>query len=247
MAVCAWGVMVGANKADAGEVRVAVATNFTQPAKEIGGAFEMTTGHNVIFSFGSTGQLYAQITQDAPFDVFLAADQERPNRAVDEGFAIKSSLFTYAKGRIALFSRASDLIGGEAMLSDTRFSKLAIANPLTAPYGAAAVEVLNGLGVYDALAPRIVKGNNIAQTYQFVETGNAEIGFVALSQIALHAEGSRWIVPEEMHAAIAQDAVHLIRGRENEAAAAFMKFLRDDAAQAIKEKYGYGAGSGPSS
>lgn len=240
-------LLFAASNAHAAKVKVAVAANFIQAAREIGAAFEKATGHHAIFSFGSTGQLYMQITQDAPFEVFLAADRARPEKAVDEGLAVADSQFTYATGKIALFSKDNNLVKGKQTLKDASFARIAIANPVTAPYGAAAVEAMKKLGVYEALTPKIVQGNNIAQTYQFVETGNAEIGFVALSQIAGHDEGSRWIVPANAYSTIAQDAVLLKKGERNEAAIAFVKFLRSDAAKAVKEKYGYGAGSKPSS
>lgn len=224
------------------QVNVAVAANFTAAAKEIGTVFERETGHRVAFSFGSTGLLYAQITQHAPFDVYLAADQARPERAVDEGFAEPGSRFTYATGRIVLFSRDPDLVNGSGTLRADSFAKIAIANPVTAPYGAAAVEVMKALGVYAALSPKIVQGTNIAQAYQYVETRNAELGFVALSQVAMHGEGSRWIVPEKLYTTIAQDAVLLRRGEGNEAAAAFVAFLKGPEAHAVKQRYGYGDG-----
>jgi molybdate transport system substrate-binding protein len=236
-----------ASAALAGEVKVAVAANFTEAAGEIGAAFEKATGHKAVFSFGSTGQLYTQITQDAPFEVFLAADRAHPEKAVDEGLAEADSRFTYATGRIVLFSKDKDLVKGEQTLKQAAFEKIAIANPATAPYAAAAVEAMKKFGVYEALQPKIVQGNNIAQTYQFVETENAEIGFVALSQVANHDEGSRWIVPGDAYATIAQDAVLLKKGAENEAAKAFVEFLRGDEARTIKEKYGYGPGSAPAS
>lgn len=224
------------------EVSVAVAANFTEAAREIGELFKQATGHETVFSFGSTGQLYAQITQGAPFEVFLAADQERAEKAIAEGHAVSGSRFTYATGRLVLFSRDAGLVNGETTLRDTVFTRLAIANPATAPYGAAAVEVMQALGVYDAVSSRIVQGNSIAQTYQFVETGNAELGFVALSQVAGSDAGSRWLVPETLHSVIAQDAVLLKQGGANEAARSFVAFLQGAEARAVKEKYGYGAG-----
>jgi molybdate transport system substrate-binding protein len=225
----------------AAEIRVAVAANFIEPVKEIGVLFARATGHEAVFSSGGTGQLYAQITQEAPFEVFLAADQATAKRAVDEGFAVAGSRFTYATGRLALFSRDPALVRGEATLRDGRFTKLAIANPAAAPYGLAAVEVMRALGVFDGLAAKVVQGNNIAQTYQFVVTANAELGFVALSQIARHGEGSRWIVPDALHAPIAQDAVLLRRGADSEAARAFLAFLRGPESRAVVAKFGYGA------
>jgi molybdate transport system substrate-binding protein len=230
----------------AAEVKVAVAANFTAAAKEIGALFERSTGDHVVFSFGSTGQLYTQITQDAPFEVFLAADQERPKKAVAEGLAVADSLYTYATGKIVLYSKSKDLVQGAETLKQGKFDKLAIANPKTAPYGAAAVEAMTKLGVYDALSPKIVQGSNIAQTFQFVETGNAQIGFVALSQVVGKDEGSRWIVPETLYATIAQDAVLLKKGERNPAARAFIAFLKGPQARGVKQKYGYGAGAGVS-
>jgi molybdate transport system substrate-binding protein len=242
-ALAAMALVLGAfgQAARAGETTIAVATNFTDAAKEIGAAFEKATGHKAIFSFGSTGQLYAQIGQNAPFEVFLAADQARPQKAVDEGLAVHASRVTYATGRIVLFSRDKTVVKGKETLTDSAITKVAIANPVTAPYGTAAVEAMQALGVYDALSAKLVKGSNIAQTYQFVATGNAEIGFVALSQIAAHDEGSRWLVPAELYKPIAQDAVLLTKGQGNDAARAFMDFLMKPEAKAIKEKYGYGA------
>ncbi len=226
----------------AAETKVAVAANFTTAAKEIGVLFEKSTGHKAVFSFGSTGQLYTQITQDAPFEVFLAADQKRPKMAVDEDLAVAGTLFTYATGKVVLFSKTADLVKGEATLKDASFAKIAIANPVTAPYGTAAVEVMQGLGVYETLSPKIVQGNNIAQTYQFVETGNADLGFVALSQVINQDGGSRWIVPSDLYKPISQDAVLLKRGADSEAARAFLDFLDGPEARTVKEKYGYGVG-----
>ena len=228
--------------AQAGEVKVAVAANFTDAAKEIGALFEKATGHEAIFSFGSTGQLYTQISQGAPFEVFLAADRERPKKAVAAGFAVGDSLFTYATGKVVLFSKDKGRIKGEATLEKGNFTKVAIANPRTAPYGAAAVQTMKSLGVYDKISAKIVQGNNISQTYQFVDTGNAEIGFVALSQVIGKNEGSRWIVPQSLYAPIAQDAVLLEKGADNEAARAFLAFLKGKEARTVKEKYGYGPG-----
>jgi molybdate transport system substrate-binding protein len=236
-------VCVTRGAAESGEVSVAVAANFTDAANEIADLFERKTGHEALFSFGSTGQLYTQITQEAPFEVFLSADQERPAKAVEDGFGIAGTVFTYATGKIVLFSMDADLVKGEDTLRKSDVTKMAIANPETAPYGKAAVETMKELGVYDALQPKLVQGSNIAQTYQFVATGNAELGFVALSQVASDAsKGSRWVVPESLYEPIAQDAVLLKRGESSEAAAAFIDFLKSADANAVKEKYGYGAG-----
>ena len=229
----------------AAEVRIAVAANFTEAAKEIGTLFETASGHTVVFSFGSTGQLFAQIAQGAPFDIFLAADQTRPERAVRDGYGVAGTRFTYATGRIVLYSADPTLVQGAKTLEQAYFTKLAIANPVTAPYGAAAVETLQALGVYEAVEGKIVQGMNIAQAYQFVATGNAELGFVALSQVARNHEGSRWQVPEALHSVIAQDAVLLSRGAANEAARAFLTFLKGPVALTAKEKFGYRAGDSP--
>ena len=234
-------LLVATGAAHAGEVKVAVAANFTEAAKEIGARFAASTGHKAVFSFGSTGQLYTQISQDAPFEIFLSADQERPKKAADENLAVAGTLFTYATGRIVLFSTDKNLVKGEATLREGRFTRIAIANPATAPYGAAAIETMKKLRIHEALSTKIVQGNSIGQTYQFVATGNAELGFVALSQIAGSAEGSRWIVPPDLHAPIAQDAVLLKKGAANEAARAFIAFLKGPEARAVKEKHGYGA------
>jgi molybdate transport system substrate-binding protein len=222
---------------------VAVAANFTEAAKEIGALFEQSTGHKAVFSFASTGTLYTQISQGAPFEVFLAADQKRPDKAIDEGFAVAGSRFTYATGKIVLYSKDKSLVKGEATLKDGNFTKIAIANPVTAPYGAVAVAAMKKLGVYRAVEPRIVQGNNIAQTYQFVETGNAELGFVALSQVARLDDGSRWQLPQALYPIIAQDAVLLKRGADNPAARAFVDFLKGPEAANVKTKFGYGTGN----
>jgi molybdate transport system substrate-binding protein len=226
--------------ARASEVKVAVAANFPEAVKEIGALFEKASGHKVVFSFGPTGGLYNQITQAAPFEVFLAADQKRPAQAVKEGYGVPGTVFTYATGKLVLFSKTDGLKLGEQALKDGKFAKIAIANPKTAPYGSAAVEVMQKLGVYDALKGKVVEGNNIAQTYQFVDTANAEVGFVAFSQVALKSGGSRWVVPTKLYSTIAQDAVLLKTGANNEAAKAFVAFLKGPEARKIIEKYGYG-------
>lgn len=229
--------------AHAGEARIAVAANFTDAAREIASAFEAETGHKAVMSFGSTGQLYAQIIQEAPFEVFLAADAERPARALEEGFGVKDTAFTYAIGRIVLWSADADMVKGEETLRQGAFDRIALANPQTAPYGAAAVEAMRALGVYDTLAAKVVRGNNIAQAFQFVETGNAELGFVAAAQVADSDAGSRWDVPTELHVPIRQDAVLLRNGEGKEAAIAFLEFLKGPVAAAVIEGYGYGVES----
>ena len=223
----------------ADEVRAAVAANFSSAAQEIGELFADATGHEAVLSFGSSGQLYAQVTQGAPFDVFLAADRSYPLRALRDGHAVTGSAFTYATGRLVLFSADPGRVDGRTSLEEGEFTRLAIANPDLAPYGAAAVEVLDALGLAERLQARLVRGNNVAQTYQFVITGNAELGFVALAQVIGHDHGSRWIVPSELHSPIAQDAVLLRRGAGSEAAAAFLAFLQGDAAAAVLQRYGY--------
>jgi molybdate transport system substrate-binding protein len=229
-----------ASAAHADQTNFAVAANFTEAATEIAQAFEEKTGHEAILSFGSTGQLYTQITQNAPFEVFLAADDERPRKAEDEGLAVPGSRFTYAIGKIVLWSKDPDLVHGEATLKRGDFTKIAIANPTAAPYGAAAVQAMRALGVYDRLEPKIVQGNNIAQTYQFVETANAELGFVALSQVVSANQGSSWEVPADLYEPIRQDAVLLENGAGSEAAKAFVEFLRGPEAAPIIAKFGYG-------
>lgn len=223
----------------ADSVNVAVAANFTDAANEIAAAFAEATNHEALLSFGSTGQLYTQITQSAPFQVFLSADDKRPALSVEEGFGVEGTVFTYAIGQLALYSAEAGKVTGPETLEGGDFQQIAIANPETAPYGTAAVETMQSLGVYEALQPKIVQGQNIGQTFQFVETGNAEIGFVALGQISQSEAGSRWIVPKEHYEAIRQDAVLLKTGEGNAAAVAFVEFLKGEAASAIIEKYGY--------
>jgi molybdate transport system substrate-binding protein len=229
-------------QAMAGTTNVAVAANFTEAAKEIAAAFKAKTGDDATLSFGATGQLYTQITQDAPFEILLSADQERPKKAIADGLGVADSRFTYAIGKLVLWSKQPGLVKDESTLKEGAFTKLAIANPTAAPYGAAAVETLKALKVDDALAPKIVQGNSIAQTYQFIDTGNAELGFIALSQLKGNDGGSRWMVPQDLYMPIRQDAVLLKKGASNEAAKAFLAFLKGPDAQAIIQKYGYAPG-----
>lgn len=223
----------------AAETAVAVAANFIGAATEIAAAFEAHTGHRAVLSFASTGALFAQILQGAPFDVFLAADRERPRLAVDRGLAAPGSDFTYAVGGIVLFSADPNLVTGPETLRTGEFTWVALAAPEAAPYGAAAAEAMTALGVYDRLAPRFVVGTNISQAYRFVATGNAELGFVAQSQVIGLVGGSRWTVPRDLHTPIRQDGVLLATGAANEAAAAFVAFLRGPEATAILARYGY--------
>ncbi|MEO3384945.1 molybdate ABC transporter substrate-binding protein [Mesorhizobium sp. CAU 1741] len=225
--------------ARADEVNVAVAANFTDAANDIAAAFAKATGHEAILSFGATGQLYTQIAQGAPFQVFLAADDQRPSLAVKDGHGTDGSVFTYAIGQLVLYSIDEGKVSGAATLEAGEFTRIAIANPETAPYGKAAVETMRSLGVYDALQPKIVQGQNIGQAFQFVETGNAEVGFVALGLVSQAQSGSRWVVPQEHYQPIRQDAVLLKSGEDNLAAIAFLDFLKGGEAGTIIEKYGY--------
>lgn len=223
----------------AAETHVAVAANFTGAAKEIAEVFRAKTGHTAVLSFGSTGQFYAQIKQGAPFEVFLSADDERPVKLAAEGLGESASRFTYAFGALVLWSRSGDLVKGEATLREGRFNKIAFANPVAAPYGAAAVEVLKALNLHDTLKAKFVEGSNISQTYQFVETGNAELGFVALAQLAGNEAGSRWLVPQSLYTPIRQDAILLKKGADNVAAKALMDFLKGPEARRIILNAGY--------
>ena len=229
---------VATGPARAAQTTVAVAANFTEAAKEIATAFKRKTGDDAVLSFGSSGQLYTQITQDAPFEIMLSADDERPKKAVAEGFGVAGSPFTYAIGKLVLWSKIPDLVKGEDTLKAGTFGKLSIADPKTAPYGAAAVEVLKALKLFDAVQPKIVQGNSIGQAFQFIDTGNAELGFVALAQLKA-AVGSRWLVPQDLYTPIRQDAVLLKKGAASEAALAFMSFLKGPEAQAIIGTFGY--------
>lgn len=229
------------------QLTVAVASNFTAPMREIAAAFERDSGHRVRLAFGSSGKFYAQIQHGAPFDIFFSADSAKPRALEKAGLAVPGSRFTYAVGRLALWSRDAKLVrGGPRVLEEGGFNKLALANPRLAPYGAAAVQVLRNLGLEEATSPQWVQGENIAQAYQFVASGNADLGFVALSQLDRNGEidpGSAWIVPDELHNPIRQDAVLLKRGADSGAARALLHFVRGETAAAIIESYGYGAGN----
>jgi molybdate transport system substrate-binding protein len=228
--------------AHASEVSVAVAANFTEPAKEIAAAYQKATGNTAALSFGPSGGFYAQISHGAPFEVFVSADDERPKKAEAEGFAVPGTRFTYAVGRLVLYSRTPGLVDDRgAVLASDRFQKLAIADPGAAPYGQAAIQTLSRLGLYDRLKPRIVQGASIAQAYEFTATGAAELGFVAQSQVIRTPGGSRWLVPESLHAPIVQDAVLLKPGAGDAAAKAFLAFLKSPTALQIIRRYGYDA------
>jgi molybdate transport system substrate-binding protein len=227
-----------AYSARAAETQVAVAANFTEPAKEIASAFAVATGHKATLSFGSSGQFYSQIARGAPYEVFLSADAERPQKAEQEGLGVPGSRITYAVGRLVLYSKAPGLASPGALRAG-KFEKLAIADPAAAPYGQAAVEVMQNMKLYDQLKPKLVTGSSITQAYQFVATGAAELGFVALSQVVAEKGGSRWIVPANQHAPIDQQAILLKTGQASEAARAFLAFLKSPKAKAVIKRYGY--------
>jgi molybdate transport system substrate-binding protein len=231
---------VAAQPALAAETQVAVAANFTEPAKEIAAAFKAATGHTATLSFGSSGQFYSQMAHGAPYDVFLSADADRPKKAEQDGLGVTGSRFTYAIGRLVLFSKTPGLVdNGGAVLGKGSFNKLAIADPAQAPYGVAATQAMQKLGVYNTVKPKLVMGGSLNQTYQFVDTGAAELGFVALSQVINVPGGSRWLVPASDHAPIDQQAILLYTGKDNAAAKAFLAFLKGPQAVAIIKKFGY--------
>ena len=242
-ALCLIAASLVAGPARADEVQIAVAANFVGPMKRIAADFERASGHKVLVSSGSTGKFYAQIKAGAPFEILLAADEATPKRLEAEGAAVAGSRFAYAIGQLVLWSARPGFVDGEGqVLRKGEFQHLAIANPKTAPYGAAAVQTLEHLKLFDGLAPRFVQGENIAQTQQFVASGNAELGFVALSQVwrdGRIAEGSGWVVPGAMHAPIRQDAVLLKPGSDRPAAKAFLEYLRGASAQAVIRDFGY--------
>lgn len=221
--------------------RIAVAANFSATAEFLARRFEDRSHQKVQIIQGSSGQLLTQIVAGAPFDVFLSADIERPQMAESQGLAIKGTRFTYALGRLILWSRDARLVDGSGkILASNRYSHLAIADPKVAPYGVAAMETLDRLGLTDKVKSRLVYGSSITQALQFVETGAAELGFVALAQVAPRQDGSRWPVPERLHNPIEQQAVLLTSGANNPAAIGFLKFLRSSEARAAIRKAGYG-------
>lgn len=229
--------------ASADEVKVAVASNFTGPMQAISALFERDTGHKPSLAFGSTGKFYAQIVNGAPFEVLLAADDETPARLANEAGGVSGTSFTYAVGKLVLWSadpkRVDDM--GE-VLKKGGFKHLAIANPKTAPYGSAAVQTMTKLGVFEMLKPTFVQGENIAQTHQFVATGAAELGFVAYSQVIKDGRigsGSGWLVPANLHEPIRQDAILLAKGKDRPAAIALLNYLKGEKAQAVIKSFGY--------
>ncbi|MDD3328918.1 MAG: molybdate ABC transporter substrate-binding protein [Zoogloea sp.] len=229
--------------ASAEEVQLAVAANFTAPMQKIAAEFEKDSGHKAKLMFGATGKFYAQITNGAPFEVFLSADDETPARLERDGLAVAGSRFTYATGRLVLWSAREGYVDDKGeVLKKGDFRHLSIANPRTAPYGAAALQTLSKLGLLPALEPRFVQGENIAQTQSFIVSGNAELGFIALSQIFRDGKpgaGSAWLVPANLHEPIRQDAVLLAKGQSNPAAAALLKYLKGDKARSIIKSFGY--------
>lgn len=229
--------------AQAAEVKVAVAANFALTMKDIAAEFEKDTGHKVSLTQGATGKFYAQITNGAPFEVFLSADDETPSRLIKEGKAVSGTQFTYAVGRLVLWSPDPSLVDqGGGVLKTDRFKFLSIANARVAPYGRAAVQTMQKLGVLTAIEPRVVQGESITQTHQFVSSGNAQLGFVALSQVWENGRlksGSAWIVPEDMHEQLKQDAVLLNPGKDSKAAVALVDYLKSDKARKIIDRYGY--------
>jgi len=227
----------------AAEIQVAVAANFTKPMEVIATEFEKNTGNKVVLAFGTVGKFYSQIKNGAPFEVLVSADDETPIRLENDGFALAGSRFTYAIGKLVLYSLDTGLVDGKGdVLKQARFRHLAVANPKLAVYGAAAVEAMNKMGVYNALEQKIVLGENITQTYQFVASGNADLGFVALSQVYKDdkfSPGSYWIVPTDLYPTIRQDAVLLKKGEMNPAASALLDYLKSEPAKAVIRTFGY--------
>lgn len=237
------GLLLWCAGAQAAEVTVAVAANFTGPMEKLAPAFEKATGHKAQVSFGATGKFYAQIKNGAPFDVLVSADQSTPERLEKEGQAVAASSFTYATGKLVLWSATPGLVDSQgAVLKQGNFKHLAIGNPKVTVYGPAAIEVMKKMGVYESIEPKLVQGENITQAYQFAATGNAALGFVALSQIykdGQYAAGSHWLVPAAMYAPIRQDAVLLTRAKDNPAAVALMAYLKSEAARQVIRAHGY--------
>lgn len=243
--LAAWIVVVscGASDTQGGNqspIRAAVAANFAAPQQELARRFESATGIAVETSLGSTGQLYAQISNGAPYDVFLAADGERPRQLELARLAVPRTRFTYAVGRLALYAPQWDsLPAGAAALGTRTYLHLAIADPLTAPYGAAAREVLQHWQLWDRLRGRIVRGANVGQVLQFVQSGAAEVGFVAVSQLMSEDPRSYWIVPQQLHDPIRQDAVLLQHGARKPAARRYLEFLQSDQGFEVLAAFGY--------
>ncbi len=240
--VCLMGASTVASGSDA---RIAVAANFKTAAERLAVEFTSDTSSDISYSFGSTGQLYAQIAFGAPFDAFLSADQARVDQAVRDGLALASTRFTYALGRLSLYSRDSgQTLSAESLFRDD-IAHIAIANPKTAPYGKAAITVLERLGALPLIGHKLVRGTSVAQAFQFAFTGNADIAIIARAQLSSHdGEGSHWEIPTMLHAPIAQDAVLLARGKDNSIARDFLAFLQSEQARAIIKRSGYGQPQG---
>lgn len=243
LAATALASLLSLNSAWADEVQVAVAANFTAPIQAIAKDFEKDTGHKLVAAYGATGQFYAQIKNGAPFEVFLAADDSTPAKLEAEHAIVPGSRFTYAIGTLALWSAKDGYVDDKGeVLKNNAYQHLSIANPKAAPYGLAATQVLDKLGLTEATKAKIVEGQNITQAYQFVSTGNAELGFVALSQIYKDGKvqhGSAWIVPAQMHEPIRQDAVILDKGKDSAAAKALVEYLKGPKAAAVIKSFGY--------
>jgi molybdate transport system substrate-binding protein len=237
------GLLLMAGALHAAEAQVAVAANFSEPIKAIAAVLEKTTGHKLQITVGATGRLYAQIRNGAPFDVLLAADTKAPAQLEADGLAQPGSRFTYARGKLVLWSADATRMDAQgAVLKSGGFRKLAIANPKTAPYGAASMEVINKLGLAAALSQKLVQGESIGQTYNFAFTGNADIAFVAMSQVLEGGRlksGSMWVVPQHLYAPILQDAVLLKTGANNEAAKALMTLLQSPNIKTLIRSFGY--------
>ena len=228
----------------AATVLVAVASNFTKPMNEIAAAFNKATGHEANLSFGSSGKFVAKIENAAPFEVFLSADEKNPKKLEESGKGVANTRFTYAIGKLVLWSARAGYVDDQGqILGKGGFKHLALADPKIAPYGQAAEEAMKNLSLLDKLQPLFVLGDNISQTQQFISSGNAELGFIALSQVigtdGKISEGSGWIVPDNLHNPIRQDAILLKKGEPNPAASALLAFLKSPEALAIIKKYGY--------
>lgn len=236
-----WACFVQAQAAD---VSVAVAANFTAPMQKIAQTFEQDTGHKVQLAFGATGNFYAQIKNGAPYQLLLAADDKTPLKLEQEGQSVAGARFTYAIGKLVLWSKQPGLVDAQgAVLKTPNYQRLAIANPKLAPYGAAAVEVLNNMGLLQAVQSKWVQGENIAQAYQFVASENAQLGFVALSQVMVDgkiSQGSAWVVPSPLYAPIRQDVVLLSKAKDDPAAKSLLQYLRSDKARDVMRSFGYG-------
>lgn len=240
-----WLCMCGYSSAASAEAHVAVAANFSEPIKAIAAVLEKTTGHKLNITLGATGKLYAQITNGAPFDVLLAANADAPAQLENDGLTQASSRFTYATGKLVLWSADDGKVDAKGeVLKSGNFRKIAYASPKVAPYGRAAVQVMQKMGLTALLSPKLVQGESIGQTYHFIHTGNAELGFVALSQVLQGGKlksGSMWVIPQAFYLPIRQDAVVLSRGAANPAAQALVELLKSPSIKDLIRSYGYSA------